>query len=192
MAESVLAMMEEAAEGPFALAGLSMGGYVALEVMRRAPERISRLALLDSRASPDGAEETRRRSGLIELAEKGRFKGVTPRLLPLLIHETRLDDEGLTDVVLAMAERIGKPAFIDQQRAIMARPDSRAGLAEICCPTLLLCGRQDALTPLAGHQEMAAAIPNARLLVIEDCGHLSSLERPEQVTAALRDWLLDR
>ena len=187
MAESVLALMPEER---FSLAGLSMGGYVALEVMRQAPQRVRRLALLDSRATPDTPEETRRRRGLIELAEKGRFKGVTPRLLPLLIHEARQEDAALTGAVLGMAERVGKTAFIRQQRAIVGRPDSRADLAAIACPTLVLCGRQDALTPLARHEEMAAAIPDADLVVIEDCGHLSSLERPDQVTAALRAWLL--
>lgn len=186
MAESVLALMPEER---FSLAGLSMGGYVALEAMRRAPQRVSRLALLDSRATPDTPEETQRRRGLIELAEMGRFKGVTPRLLPLLVHEGRLGDPALTGEVLGMAERIGKEAFVNQQRAIMGRTDSRADLPRIACPTLLLCGRQDALTPLAFHQDMAAAIPGARLVVIEDCGHLSSLERPAEVTAALRDWL---
>jgi len=187
MAESVLAMMPKER---FSLVGLSMGGYVALEIMRRTRQRVTRLALLDTRASPDRPEETQRRRGLIELAEKGRFKGVTPRLLPLLIHEARLDDAVLTGEVLGMAERIGKAAFVQQQRALMGRADCRAALGGIGCPTLVLCGRQDALTPLAFHEDMAAAIPDVRIVVIEDCGHLSSLERPEAVTAALREWLL--
>jgi pimeloyl-ACP methyl ester carboxylesterase len=185
MAESVLAMMPQR----FALAALSMGGYVAQEVMRQAPERVTRLALLDTSARPDTPEQTARRRGLIELAEKGSFKGVTPRLLPLLIHESRLDDEALTGVVLGMAERIGKDAFLRQQRAIMGRPDSRPTLVSIRCPTLVICGRQDVLAPLDCAMEIAAGITDARLVVAEDCGHLSPLERPETVNQAMAAWL---
>ncbi len=185
MAESVLAAMP----ARFALAGLSMGGYVALEIMARAPERVTRLALLDTRAQADEAEESKRRRGLIELAEKGQFKGVTPRLLPLFIHEARLDDAALTGTVTRMAQHVGKEAFIRQQRAIMGRRDQMATLVKIHVPTLVLCGREDALTPLADHKAMAAGIAGARLTVVEDCGHLATLERPEEVNAALRRWL---
>lgn len=185
MARSVLDTMPER----FALAGLSMGGYVALEVMRQAPERVTRLALLDSSARPDMPEQTRRRRGLIALAEKGRFKGVTPKLLPLLIHPARLEEEALPAEVTAMAERVGKAAFLNQQKAIMGRPDSRPTLVGIKCPTLVLCGRQDELTPLGHHTEMAAGIAQSRLVVIEDCGHLATMERPSEVTSALEAWL---
>ncbi len=173
----------------FALAGLSMGGYVAFEIMRRAPERVTRLALLDTRAEPDTAEQTHNRQGLIELADKGQFKGVTPRLLPQLVHPDRLDDKALCDAVMAMAEAVGQAAFVRQQRAIMDRPDSRPTLAAIRCPTLVLCGRQDALTPPDAHTAMAAGIADARLEVIEHCGHLSAMEQPQQVTEAMRRWL---
>lgn len=174
----------------FALAGLSMGGYVAFEVMRRAPERVTRLALLDTTAAPDDPEKTRIRKGLISLAEKGKFKGVTPRLLPMLIHQDRLDDAVLCGAVTEMAGRVGKDCFIAQQKAIMGRADSRNSQREIAVSTLVLCGRQDALTPLDAHEEMAAAIPDARLCVIEECGHLSTMERPHAVTVLMRDWLL--
>ncbi len=185
MAESVLAAMPPR----FALAGLSMGGYVALEIMRRAPERVTRLALLDTRPQPDDAERLARRRGLIELARKGQFKGVTPRLLPLFLHQSRLADRALTDTVRAMAEHVGKDAFIRQQQAIMGRRDQTATLVTIHVPTLVLCGREDALTPLEDHKFMAAGIADARLVVIEDCGHLPTLERPAEATAALRAWL---
>jgi pimeloyl-ACP methyl ester carboxylesterase len=185
MARSVLA----AAPPRFSLAGQSMGGYVAQEIMRQAPERVRRLALLDTSARPDTEEQRARRRGLIELAQKGKFKGVTPRLLPLLLHSARLDDKVLTDIVMGMAERVGPTAFMRQQRAIMGRPDSRPDLPRVACPTLVLCGRQDALTPLGAHEEMARAIPGARLVVVEECGHISPLERPEAVTGALREWL---
>lgn len=178
-----------AAPARFALAGLSMGGYVAQEIIRQAPERVTRLALLDTSARADSAEQSERRRGLIRLAEMGKFKGVTPRLLPLLIHADRLDDEGLTTEIMAMAEAVGQAAFLRQQRAIMGRPDGRADLAAIRVPTLVLCGRQDALTPADLHMEMAASIASARLVMVEHCGHLATLERPDEVTAAMRRWL---
>ena len=187
MARRVLA----AAPPVFALAGLSMGGYCALEIMRQAPARVTRLALLDTGARADSPEQTARRRGLIELAEKGDFKGVTPRLLPLFLHPDRLKDAELTGRVTAMAHRVGKDAFLRQQKAIMGRIDSRPYLARIACPTLLLCGRQDQLTPPALHEEMASLIPGALLEVIEDCGHLSAMERPDAVDAALRIWLTE-
>ncbi len=185
MAAAVLAEMP----ARFALASLSMGGYVAFEILRRAPERVLALALLDTTARPDSDEQTARRRGLIELAQKGKFKGVTRQLLPLLVHADRLGDAALTGEVMMMAERVGRAAFLRQQAAIMARPDSRPLLARIACPTLVLCGRQDALTALGWHEEMADAIPGAYLVVVEDCGHLAPLERPAEVTAALRRWL---
>ncbi len=173
----------------FALAGLSMGGYVALEIMRLAPERVSRLALLDTRARSDTPEETARRRGLLELSAKGEFRGVTPRLLPLLIHPDRLADDALTGVVMAMAEAVGREGFFRQQQALIAREDRRDLLGTIAVPTLVLCGREDALTPLAMHLELAAAIREATLVVIPNCGHLAPLERPQAVTRQLLGWL---
>ncbi|MDE1931794.1 MAG: alpha/beta fold hydrolase [Alphaproteobacteria bacterium] len=192
--DSLMAMARralQAAPPQFALAGLSMGGYCAFEVMRQAPERVLRLALLDTGARADTPEQMSRRRGLIELAEKGEFKGVTPRLLPLLVHPDRLKEKELVGAVMTMAERIGKDAFLRQQKAIMGRIDSRPSLANIKCPTLVLCGREDVLTPRALAEEIAAFIPGARLDLIDHCGHLSAMERPEAVTAELRQWLTD-
>lgn len=186
-AERALAVAPE----EFALAALSMGGYVAMEIMRRAPDRVTRLALIDTSARPDSDEQSRRRRGLIDLARRGQFKGVTPRLLPMLIHEARLEDRALTDAVMDMAARIGQAAFVRQQKAIMGRPDSRGDIGKFACPTLVLCGREDVLTPPALHEEMATLIPAARYVVIENCGHLSPMEQPEAVTAVLRYWLAD-
>ena len=185
MARRILA----AAPSRFALAGLSMGGYIAQEIMRQAPERVTHLALLDTSARSDSPEQHARRLGLIELAEKGEFKGVTPRLLPLFIHPARLEDEPLTHTVMEMAETVGKDAFLRQQKAIMGRPDGRADLRRIACPTLVLCGRQDVLTPVELHEEIASLVPGARFTVIEDCGHLSTLEKPRSVATAFRQWL---
>lgn len=173
----------------FALAGLSMGGYISLEIMRQAPQRVTRLALLDTSARGDLPAHTEKRMAFIEMAQRGKFFGVTDALLPLLVHPARLAERALTLTIKSMASNIGKDAFIRQEKAIMSRADSRTLLAAIDCPALVLCGRQDALTPLALHEEMAAGIKRARLEVIEDCGHLSTLERPAEVNAALRRWL---
>jgi len=174
----------------FALAGLSMGGYVALEILRQAPERVERLALMDTSARADGESQRRRRTGLIELSEKGRFKGVTPRLLPQLIHESRMEDRDLVDTIFAMAARIGKDGFIRQQRAILSRSDSRDLLPGYAGPALVMVGDSDKLTPPSLAEEMAELLPNVTFRVVEKCGHLPVLEHPEVATAALRDWLV--
>ncbi|HZD27057.1 MAG TPA: alpha/beta fold hydrolase [Alphaproteobacteria bacterium] len=178
-----------AAPQRFSLAGLSFGGYVCFEIMRQAPERVRRLALLDTSARPDDEARRRNRRDLIELSRKGKFLGVTDRLLETFIHPDRMSDAALVEAIKAMAQDVGRDGFIRQQTAIMSRPDSRPDLARIACPTLVLVGRQDRLTPLELHEEMQAGIPGAELAVIEDCGHLSTMERPEAVNAALRRWL---
>ena len=130
-----------------------------------------------------------RRRGLLELAAKGDFKGVTPRLLPLYIHESRLQDEALTSAITGMAERLGPDVFRRQQTAILDRVDQRPTLAAYDAPVLALCGRQDQVTPLFLSEEIADIAPQGELRVIEDCGHLSTMEHPEAVTEALRAWL---
>lgn len=177
-----------AGEARFAVAGLSMGGYVALEIWRQAAPRISHLALLDTSARADTPEQTQRRLDLIALSGRGAFKGVTPRLLPLLLHPARLEGPVAAEV-MAMAERVGVEGFLRQQRAIMSRPDSRGELAGINVPTLVACGAEDALTPPLLHDEMAALIPGARRLSFEGCGHLPTMEAPDAVRVALEDWL---
>jgi pimeloyl-ACP methyl ester carboxylesterase len=173
----------------FALAGLSMGGYVAMEVMRQAPERVTKLALLDTSARPDTPEQSSKRRGLIELAQKGNFKGVTPRLLPMLIAAQRLKDEALKQTIIDMAARVGMDAFIRQQKAIMGRIDSRPSLQKITVPAVMVCGTEDALTPPDQAEEIASLIPGAKLHLIPGAGHLSCLEAPEEVNKILLDFL---
>ena len=191
MAAMAEAVLSQAPPGKFALAGLSMGGYVSLEIMRRAPERVFRLALLDTSARKDTEEQRQRRLAFISQCEQGDFKGVTNRLLPFLIHPDRLGDKALVEEIMAMSQRVGRDAYLREQKAIMSRPDSRPRLGEIRVPTLVLVGRQDALTPFEVHQELASRISRAKFVAIEDCGHMSPMERPEAVTAVMRYWLQD-
>lgn len=174
----------------YALIGMSMGGYTALELMRRIPARISKLVLLNTSARPDSPEQREVRKGLIELSEHGNFKGVTPRLLPRLIYQKRLHDTELTIIIKDMAQDIGKDAFIRQQKAIMSRIDSRPHLPQITAPTLVIAGENDLLTPVEVMDEIASSISLAKIEIIEECGHLSPLERPAQVVNHLETFLL--
>lgn len=173
----------------FSLAGLSMGGYVAMEVMRQAPERVDRLALLDTTARPDTAEARQDRERLIGLADAGRLDEVFSKLWPRLVHPDRQSEHDLREVVAGMLRETGAEAFIRQQRAIMARPDSRPLLPGIEIPTLVLVGEADAITPPEIAREMAEMIEWASLVIVPEAGHLSTLEQPERVTQALRMWL---
>ena len=173
----------------FSLAGLSMGGYIALEICRRFPERVERLALLDTSARPDTPEQTQRRQTMTALCQKGKFAHIAPLLYTQMVHAERLTDDLLRSRIAAMAERLGPEVFIRQQQAIIDRIDQRPHLTRIPCPTVVICGRQDGLTPLDRAEEMARSIPNARLEVIEACGHMSTMERPEVVGGILRQWI---
>jgi pimeloyl-ACP methyl ester carboxylesterase len=178
-----------AAPPRFALAGLSMGGYVALEIVRQAPDRVARLALLDTGARADTPEATAKRHANIALAEAGRFIDVIDPQFPLYVHPSRANDHALKADYLAMCHDVGPKAYVRQQKAIMARVDSRPLLSTIRCPTLVLVGAEDAATPLILSEEMAAGISGAQLVTVADCGHLSTIERPEAVTDALIAWM---
>ena len=175
----------------FALAGLSMGGYVSFEIMRQAPERVLRLALLDTSARADTPERLKQRKEQLSLCDRGEFVGVTRRLLPSWIHPEHMKDEALVEAVTTMTRRVGRDAFCRQVTAIMNRPDSRPGLARIQCPTLVLCGHEDQATPPELHREIAADIADARLAIVPECGHLSTMEKPEAVNREMRRWLME-
>ena len=185
MADAVLA----AAPSRFALAGLSMGGYVALEIMRRGGERVERLALLDTAARDADPTRNDQRRLLMDQVRHGQFKGVTRSYVENFLHPDHLADALLVSDVLAMTERVGREAFLRQNQAIIDRAPALGLLGKIACPTLVLCGRQDETTPLASSEELAHGIPGAHLVVIEECGHLSTMERPQAVTALLSYWL---
>ncbi len=184
MAKRILAEAPER----FALAGLSMGGYVSFEIMRQAPERVICLALLDTMARLDEPERLQKRKGLLRITEEGRFLGVTPRLLPTLIYKDKLNTP-VADEVMEMAASLGKEVFIRQQTAIINRPDSTATLSKIEVPTIVIVGEEDQLTPSTESMKMVRAIPDAILHLLPHCGHLPPLELPEATTALLRQWL---
>jgi pimeloyl-ACP methyl ester carboxylesterase len=185
MAQVVL----DSAPPRFALGGISMGGYVVLEVLRRAPERVERVALLDTSARPESPQQTTKRRAMLDLVEQQGLEAALERLWPTEVAPSRVDDVLLHDRFLAMGLRCGADVLARQTAAIMARADSRPDLARLDLPLLVLCGRDDAVTPLDGNQEIAALAPQARLVVLEDCGHLSTWEHPDAVSAALREWL---
>lgn len=188
MATAILAR----APATFALAGLSMGGYVAFEILRRAPERVLRLALLDTKADLDPPEvKAGRKEALRDIAE-GRFEAHIAGRLAALLGREALATPAIVATTKAMAQAVGAERYARQMHAIMSRPDSLPSLRAIDCPTLAICGRDDVLTPPEKHQQMAAVIPRARLAIVEQCGHLSPLEQPQAVTVLLRDWLLYR
>jgi pimeloyl-ACP methyl ester carboxylesterase len=172
----------------FALAGLSMGGYVAFEILRRAPERVAALALVDTQARPDTPQASEGRRALMERSRTD-FEGVIETLRGRLMLPEHAADPAIGGLFVAMARATGAEAFRRQQAAILGRVDSRPFLPRVACPTLVLCGRQDAVTPPELHEEMAAAIPGARLEIVENCGHLSAIERPAAVAEAMRAWL---
>jgi pimeloyl-ACP methyl ester carboxylesterase len=187
--DGIAARILKAAPPRFALAGLSMGGYIAYAVLRAAPERVARLALIDTSARADLPEQSERRKAQIALAQSGKLDEVVEAMLPLFLPANRLNDAALVATVRQMARETGADAFVRQQRAIMGRPDSRPDLPAIRCPTLVIVGEHDALTPPKVAREIAEGIAGSKLLVVPDCGHLSTLERPEAVTRALVEWM---
>lgn len=176
------------APASFALAGLSMGGYVAFEIMRRAASRVTRLALLDTNATPDDPARSAQRRAAVKSLRYGRFTGVTRALLPQLIHESKINTPvGLG--VRAMADRVGGEAFVRQQNAIFARADSRPTLPNIHVPTLVAVGDSDVLTPLADARLIHEGIAGSTLHVFTNCGHLPALEMPDETSEIMRSWL---
>ena len=186
MAKAVLAQAPQR----FALAGHSMGGRVALEVVRLAPGRVERLALLNTGAHPAKANELADRGALVELGRREGMAAVADRWLPPMMKPGRLEtDPTLAAELKAMIRRATAESYARQTRALLTRPDATRGLSAIRCPTLLLSGRQDSFSPLAQHAAMQASIPNSILVAVEDAGHMAPVEQPQAVTAALREWL---
>ena len=178
-----------AAPPRFALVGLSMGGYIAFEMLRQAPQRIAKVALLDTSARADAPEQSAMRRAQMSLAAQGRLAEVLEQQLPRLVGRARREDAALREVFKLMAEEVGAAAFIRQQTAIMGRTDSRPTLGDIRCPALVLVGAEDELTPPERAAEIAGGIAGGRLVTVPQSGHMSTLEQPEEVTRALLEWL---
>ena len=185
MARSALAFVD----GLIVAIGHSMGARVALEMVRLAPERIARLALIDTGIHPRREGEEASRQVLVDLAFAEGMEALADRWLPPMVHVDRVNDRTLMEPLKAMVMRATPEQHQRQIRALLNRPDARAHLPRIACPTLVMVGRQDRWSPLAQHEEIAALIPNAELVVIEESGHMSLLEQPEQVSRALLRWL---
>lgn len=184
LAEQVLA----SAEPTFALAGFSMGGYVAQEIARIAPERIERLALIDTAIRADTPERAAQRRAVNAAASRdGAFLGVADRLMASYVDASRLGDKDLTGRIQAMTQRLGREVFLRQNG--LPREDGAAALRALRCPIVILCGEHDAITPLAGQHEMARAIGCTHMVVIPNAGHMTPMEAPDAVNAALRRWL---
>jgi pimeloyl-ACP methyl ester carboxylesterase len=185
MAQALLAEHD----GPLLLAGVSMGGMLALEAARQAPQRIAGLALLGTTARADTPELLRLRGDAIGLFEQGRAEEVLRANVMFAFHPRHHGERALIDGYLRMVLRAGADQLVAQNRAVMARADLRPALPGIGCPALVLCGEADALTPPEHAQEIAAGLPNARLELIEAAGHMLTLEQPARVGALLADWL---
>jgi pimeloyl-ACP methyl ester carboxylesterase len=191
MAEAILAK----APRKFAVVGHSMGGRVALEVVRRAASRITGLALLDTGYTPKaagvaGEKEAAGRYELLELARQSGMRAVGERWLRIpMVHESRLKDRRLVEAILQMIERRTPAQFGAQIQALLTRPDATALLPIIACPSLVLCGQEDAWSPLSTHRVMAQLIPHSTLVAVPECGHMCTMERPEAVSTALATWL---
>jgi pimeloyl-ACP methyl ester carboxylesterase len=179
------------AEAPprFALAGHSMGGYIAFEIMRQAPDRVAKLALINTQARPDTSEATARRRGQMARAQAGEFHAILDELFAGFVHPSRRGDAALRQLVHDMGDDIGADAFVRQQTAVMGRPDSRPILAWIKCPTLVLTGDEDHTIPNSLSVEMADGIPGAKLTILASCGHLPQPEQPQATADALVEWL---
>lgn len=179
------------AEAPprFALAGHSMGGYIAFEIMRQAPDRVAKLALINTQARPDTPEATARRRALMARAQNGEYHAVLDELFAGFVHPSRQGDAALRQLVHDMGDDVGPQDFIRQQTAVMSRPDSRPALAWIRCPTLVLTGDEDNTIPNALSVEMANGIHGAKLVILQDCGHLPQPEQPQATCDALAEWM---
>ena len=191
MAEMAAAILA-AAPARFALAGISMGGYICLEIMRQAPERVIKLALLDTSARPDEPGQSAQRRALVAKARTGDFEELVAQVLGSILHPAHQNDPALREIHVRMGLAVGIDGLARQTEAIIARIDSRPSLPLIDVPTLVLVGDHDLLAPPERSEEIAAAIPGARLVVIPECGHGSTLEQPDAVNRALIEWMTSK
>lgn len=177
----------------FAVAGHSMGARVAFEILRRVPERVVGVALLDTAYRPRatgeaGEHERAKRFALLDVARSQGMRAMAREWIPQIVYPARLSDEAFITSMAGMIGRKTVDIFVAQINALLERPDGAPVLRSLRCPTMILCGSEDLWSPLAGHREMAALVPQSKLVIIEDCAHMAPMERPEEVTTALNDW----
>ena len=189
--EDVAAQILDAAPARFQLAGISLGGYICFEILRQAPDRVERLALVDTSALPDSPEQSEGRRAMLAAAETDYLKTAVDGLMAVL-HPDRQQRPDFRAVNERMAAAVGLEGFRSQTELAITRPDSRPDLGAIAVPTLVLVGDSDALTPPARSEEIAAGIPDAELMIVPQSGHASTLEQPEFVNTALVDWFTRR
>jgi pimeloyl-ACP methyl ester carboxylesterase len=187
--EAMAARVLADAPARFAVCGLSLGGYVAFEIVRRAAERVTHLGLMNTSARPDTVDRSAERERSVRAARVGTFKGVTAHFLPSILHPAHAADTRMAELVLAMTERVGRVAFEKQQNAAILRPDCRPLLPAIRCPTLVVGGKEDQITPPMLQIEIATDIQDARLEILDPCGHLAPIEQAETVNRLMRAWL---
>ena len=166
-----------------------MGGYIAFEILRQAPDRVAKLALINTQAKSDSPEATERRRGMMARAKGGQYRAVLDELFPGFVHPSRHGDPSLRQLIHDMGDDVGVDGFIRQQTAVIGRVDSRPSLAWIKCPTLVLTGDEDNTIPNSLSKEMADGIHGAKLVILKNCGHLPQPEQPEATAAALVEWL---
>jgi pimeloyl-ACP methyl ester carboxylesterase len=194
-AMAAVALAKIPGQGPIAVAGHSMGGRVAYEVYRQAPQRVVKLAVLDTGYEPlepgeQGEKEKQKRLALLDIARKQGMRAMGIQWAKGMVHPDRLQDAKLMNDIHDMIERKTADQFAAQINALLTRPDGGAVLSKVSCPTLVLCGEQDYWAPVSQHQEIAAMIPNSQLNIVPNCGHMSTMERPDELLGILREWLL--
>jgi pimeloyl-ACP methyl ester carboxylesterase len=182
-------VVDQMPSGQFALAGLSLGGMLAVEIMQFAAERVTKLALLDTGVRGQNEAERAIRRARIRLADEGHFSVVLGMQMSRFIPAYMLPDKALVDAVMTMCGEIGVEIYKRQEALAAIRVDRRPDLPKITCPTIVVCGRDDAALPLFLSEEISAAIKGSELIVIEQCGHLITMEKPEETTGILRKWL---
>ncbi|MEO9803138.1 MAG: alpha/beta hydrolase [Reichenbachiella sp.] len=180
----------EQVPGKFILMGLSYGAIIAFEIIRQASNRLEKLIILNSNYKIPSDQTRANFARFEEMTRKGRFQDITSDyLLPLMLYPSHSKIESLSNEVIKMADSVGVEGFRNQMKAQLSRPDSSQTLKEVVCPTLIIAGAQDKVCPVAWHQEMHEMIPGSKLEIIEQCGHLSTMERPEKINQTITNWI---
>lgn len=190
--QEVAANIINSVSGNFSVLGLSYGGIIAFEILRQAPQRIKRLILLNTNHKEPSEITRATQQRFLGMSVLGEFREITTNFTTdAMLHPKHAANPKMREAVLQMAENIGQQRFFNQIKAQLGRPDSTPDLPNIQCPTLIMTGREDNVCPIPQHQEMARLIPNSTFQVIEESGHLSTMEQPERVNELIRNWWIN-